>query len=217
MGKLKNAKVVKFILLILLVSIGLIFLLKYKDIIFNLDIEKVVRYIYKSGSMAIVLYIFIYVVKPFLVFIPSNVVAIIGGMLFGPVKGFISSMIGFFLSGTLAFYISRFLGKDFVDSIVGNKLIKLDDNIEENGFKILFMLRLPPILPFDPLSYACGLTKIKYRDFILASLLGVVPETMCYSILGKNFDNLFSLECLIPILILFFGVLFSGRIIKSRK
>ena len=45
---------------------------------------------------------------------------------FGSIKAFILTMIGFFISGTVAFYLARFLGKDFVESIIGDKLIKLD-------------------------------------------------------------------------------------------
>ena len=217
MVKLKRSNVIKFLLFIVLVTVGILILFKNKEVIFNIDIKNVVRYMNERRSMAVLLYLMIYIIKPFLLFIPSNIVAIIGGVLFGPIKGFTLSIIGFFLSGTIAFCISIFLGRDFVESIIGSKLIKLDDNMEENGFKILFMLRLPPILPYDPLSYACGFTRIKYRDFILASLLGVVPETLCYSILGENFDDLFSIQCLIPIIILFLGVLFSGRIIKNGK
>ena len=44
-------------------------------------------------------------------------------MYFGPIKGFLLTMFGFFLSGTVAFYISRFLGKDFVESIIGGNVM----------------------------------------------------------------------------------------------
>ncbi|MGG7176855.1 TVP38/TMEM64 family protein [Clostridium paraputrificum] len=217
MGKNKRENKIKFFLFITIVAVSLFILFKNREYIMSLDIDKVAEFIGERGILAIFIYMFIYFLKPFFVVIPSNIIAIIGGTLFGPVKGFILTMIGFWISATIAFYLSRFLGRDFVEGIVGKRLVNLDNNIEKNGFKILFMLRLPPILPYDPLSYACGFTKINYRDFIAASLLGVVPETICYSILGRNFDNLLSYKCIVPIMILILGVVFSKRIMNYKK
>ena len=80
--------------------------------------------------------------------------------------------------------------------------------------KILFLLRLPPILPYDALSYTCGLTKIKYSDFIWASVLGVAPETLCYVILGMNFNNPFSVKFILPLIIIIFGIIFTKKLVK---
>ena len=160
---------------------------------------------------------FLFLIKPIFVILPANVIAILAGVVFGPVKGFFLSIIGLFISGTVAFYISRCLGKDFVEGILGKRLLKLDNDLEEKGFKILLLLRLPPILPFDPLSYGCGLSKIKYRDFILASLLGVMPETLCYSIMGKNFHNPFSPAFIIAITVVIVATIFSKKIISAKE
>ena len=211
----KNAvNIIKFVSFILLIVTGLLILFRNRQLLMNIDIDRVVKFISEKGSLAVLIYMVIYVAKPFLVVIPSNVLAIISGIIFGPIKGFVFTMTGFFISGTIAFYVARLLGKGFVESIIGKRLLKLDNNLEHNGFKILFMLRLPPILPYDPLSYACGFTKIHYTSFIIASLIGVVPETLCYSILGKNYNNVFSFQFIIPVLILVLGVVLSTRIMK---
>ena len=212
-----NLSKIKFYIFLVLVTICLFILVKNLDFVKSLDFEKISKFIEEKGTFSSLIYVAIFILKPFFVVIPTNLIAIVGGTLFGPVKGFLLTMLGFFISGTIAFYTSRFLGRDFVEGIIGNRFIKLDENIEKNGFKILFFLRLPPILPYDPLSYACGFTKINYKDFILASLLGVVPETMCYSILGRSFSNPFSIQCLIPIAILIIGVISSKYLINSKK
>lgn len=213
----KNYNKIKFIGFLVIIGIALFVLFENREVIMNLKIEKVLEFIKERGSFAALIYLAIYVVKPFFLIIPTNVIAIAGGMLFGPVKGFILTMIGFFITGTIGFYVSRMLGRDFVEGLLGKRMLKLDENLEKNGFKILFLLRLPPILPYDPLSYACGFTKIKYRSFIVASLLGVMPETICYSILGKNMDKPFSPEFIIPIILLIIGLIFSKKIISKKN
>lgn len=212
-----KASKIKFTILILLVLTVLTILVLNWRYIRQFKAKEIIQLIRNQGVFAELAYLLIYVIKPFLIVIPSNIVAIAGGIIFGPVEGFILSMIGFFLSGTIAFYISRILGKDFVQGIIGDRFIKLDTNIREHGFRIMFLLRLPPVLPYDPLSYASGFTNILYKDFITASVLGVVPETLCYSIIGPNFKNPLSFKFIIPVLIVIIATLLSKKVMDLRK
>ncbi|MDD6795202.1 MAG: TVP38/TMEM64 family protein [Clostridiaceae bacterium] len=208
---------IKFYMLILLALITLIIVILNWKYIKSLSAKGIVDFIRNQGVYAELTYLLIFVLKPFLVVIPSNIIAITGGIIFGPVEGFLLSMLGFFISGTIAFYISRLLGKDFVQSIIGDKFIKLDKNIREHGFRIMFLLRLPPVLPYDPLSYTSGFTNIYYKDFILASVLGVVPETLCYSILGPNFSTPWSPKFIIPLLIIVIATIMSKKVMDLRN
>jgi uncharacterized membrane protein YdjX (TVP38/TMEM64 family) len=217
MNKIKNMDKIKFLIFIVFAIIALVVIIMNWNHIKGLRIEKFVHFIRKKGRYAIIVYLLIFAIKPFFVIVPSNLISIAGGILFGPVEGFILSMVGFFISGTVAFHLSQFLGKNFVQSIVGDRFIKLDDKLNKNGFKILFLLRLPPILPYDPLSYACGFTNIKYRDFILASVFGVVVETLCFSILGPSCNQPFSLKFMIPFAILILVTVFSKKIMDMKK
>jgi uncharacterized membrane protein YdjX (TVP38/TMEM64 family) len=124
---------------------------------------------------------------------------VLAGNIFGPLKGFLLTMLGLYFSGTLAFYLAKSLGKPFVSKITRGKLLKLDDNIETHGFKIMLLMRVSTLFPYDPLSYAAGLTKITYRDFITASLLGAFPEMLAYSYLGQNMHHPFSKKFIIPL------------------
>ncbi|MBE6051538.1 MAG: TVP38/TMEM64 family protein [Clostridium sp.] len=217
MRKEEKKETIKFIIFMLLVMLSIVIVVKNWHFIRHLRVEKIVEYLRSKGPFATIIFLGIYAVKPFIIVMPSNIVAIVGGIIFGPVKGFLLSMLGFFISGTIAFYLSRILGKEFVQKLVGNKFMKLDDNMKNNGFKILFFLRLPPVLPYDPLSYACGFTNINYWAFIIASVLGVVPETLCYSIMGKNLSNPFSAKFIIPIVIVVLVTIFSKRIMSLKN
>lgn len=188
-------------ILSLIVLVTLIILLNAGKHISGFNINNVVNYVSSKGKFGKIVFLLIYTLKPILLFIPSSIVSVAGGILFGPVQGFILNMLGFFLSGTLAFYLSRLLGKSFVERILRGKAIELDKGIEKNGVKIMFMFRLPPIFPFDPVSYAAGITRIKYRSFMIGSLLGVMVETFCYSYLGKGFTEPFSYKIIIILII----------------
>lgn len=212
MGKEK----IKILLIILLLTFSIGFVTLNWENIINLDVDTVANFLETKGGLASLIFLGIYMCKPIFIVIPAALVSFVGGIVFGPVEGFILNMLGFFLSGTFAFYLSRFLGKDFVEKILKGKMLELSGNMRDKGFKILFLLRLPPILPYDPLSYACGLTRIRYKDFILASLLGVVPETLCYSIMGRGIFEPFSPKFILPIIVLIAGVASSGFFFKKR-
>ena len=216
-NKIKNINIIKLIVFIIILSTVLFLTVKYRHAIRNINPKDVVRYIRDMKPFSEIIYLLIFVIKPFFVFIPANAVFIMGSMVFGPLEGSVLSIMWLWVSGTVAFYLAKFLGKDFVHKILGKRLVKIDDKLGKDGFRVLFMLRLPPVIPYDPLSYACGFTEIKYSHFILASILGVAPETICYSILGKNFRTPFTPEFLIPICILIIGTLSYKPIMNRLK
>lgn len=209
---------IKFYLFIGIIAVIIFYLLLNLNYLKSmLNINNLQTFFLKYKDFTIGIYLFIFVVKPFLVIVPSNVVALLGSTIFNPLLAFILTMIGFFISSTIAFFLARLLGKKYVEKIVGKKVIKLDENLRKNGFKIVLFLRLPPVIPYDPLSYACGLTNIRYKDFIIASLLGVVPETICYSIIGNNFNNPLSFNFLLPISLLVVTTLCAGIFINKSN
>ncbi|RXI39520.1 TVP38/TMEM64 family protein [Clostridium tetani] len=206
--------------LIVLLSVMLISFFVAKKVginLFDINVDSLSITIKSFGKYAFICFLIILTLKPLMMFLPAAVFSVVGGTIFGSVKGFTLNMIGFFLSGTVAFLIARNLGKKTVDKLLRGKGVKLNNNLSKNGFKVLFLLRLPPVLPYDPLSYACGLTKIKYKDFIYASLLGVVPETLCYSIMGQNIFNPNSPKFIIPFIIIIISTLVSGIFFKKAN
>lgn len=216
---MKNKKTILKIILIISIIIMLAFyMMKIFDIdIRRIKIDDVADYISTYGKFAMLCFLIICLLKPLLICVPSAMFSIIGGILFGPIKGFILSMVGFFLSGTVAFSIARFFGQSKVSQMLKGRAANINANIEKNGFKILLLLRLPPVLPYDPLSYTCGLSKIRYGDFILASIIGVVPETLCYSIMGRNILNPCSAKFIAPLLFIIFATISSTFFFKKAK
>lgn len=215
---MKNKKdLLKIIVLSVVVIFVAVFLFKYGHTIRKMNLRNTIEYIRGRGKFASVCFLLVYALKPLVLIIPASMLSIVGGTLFGPVKGFILNMLGFFLSGTLAFWLSRLLGKSFVDKILRGKAVEMDNNIGKEGFKIIFLLRFPPIFPYDPISYASGLTKMKYKHFVFGSLLGVIPETMCYSYMGQNVTHPFTSKFIVPLILVIITTVVAIYVYKKSK
>ncbi|EJO5346309.1 TVP38/TMEM64 family protein [Clostridium botulinum] len=215
---MKNKKdLFKMIGLGLIIIVVVMVLLTHGHTIRRMNIRRMVRLIRSFGKFSAICFLIVYALKPLVLVIPASMLSLVGGILFGPVEGFILNMLGFLLSGTLAFSLSRFLGKTFVDKILKGKAVELDNNIEKEGFKIIFLLRFPPIFPYDPISYASGLTKMKYKHFVFGSLLGVIPETLCYSYMGKNVMNPCTTKFIVPLVLVILTTIIATYVYKKSK
>ena len=84
------------------------------------------------------------------------------------------------LGSSLAFLIGRYLGRDFAASIIGDRLRRFDDAIERNGFATVLYLRLV-YFPFTPMNFGMGLTKVRFRDYVLGTGLGIMVGTFIFT------------------------------------
>lgn len=186
--------------ILLLIFIIYIFI-NYRSEIKHLNYRKLKDFILSYGEFSAVCFIIVYSLKPILLVVPTSLLTVVAGNIYGPFTGLALSMFSSFLAGTLAFYIAKFLGKPAVDKIIKGKALKLDESIEKKGFIIMLLMRLSIVFPYDGLSYGSGLTKMRYRDFILGTLLGILPEMIVYSFMGKNLKHPFSVKFILPIIV----------------
>lgn len=113
---------------------------------------------------------------------PGSILTLSGGAVFGTFWGTAYNLAGANLGASLAFGMARFLGRDFVKSFLKQgKLKDLDEKAAENGFQTILILRLIPIVPFNALNFGSGFSKIHYRDYLLGSLIGMLPGTFIYT------------------------------------
>lgn len=198
----KGKSEIKWFIFMILAAILIFVFFKYGGQFRHIKFHTLANYIKSYGRFSAFVFIIIYTFKPVLFVVPSSIMSIIAGFIYGPYIALILNMVGCFGSATVAFFIAKAFGKSFVDRIIKGKVIKLDDNIEKHGFKIMLVMRLSFIFPFDGLSFASGLTKIKYRDFIFGTLLGILPEMAAYSFMGHNMMRPFSIKFFLPIILL---------------
>ncbi|MGL5417462.1 MAG: TVP38/TMEM64 family protein [Clostridium sp.] len=217
MKKSKVINIVKFLILILILGGAISILIANRHFLMNLKVSTIINFAESKNTKiyAIIVTLIIFLIKPIFVIIPSSVIVIANGLIFGPIEGFGISMVGYFISSTVGFYLARLLGQDFIESIAGKKMTNFQEKLHKRQFLIMCSLRMIPIIPLDPVSYACGLSNVSYKKFIVATLLGTAPETLCYAYLGKNFDKPFSPAFIIPIVVLIIALISSQFILKK--
>ena len=120
-------------------------------------------------------------------FIPGSILTLGAGAIYGVVSGSILVSVSSTLGATVAFLLGRYLARGWVARrIEGNvRFAAVDNAVGRQGWKIILLTRLSPIFPFTLLNYAYGLTKVRLRDYFLASWLGMLPGTVMYVYLGS--------------------------------
>ncbi|KZZ85795.1 SNARE associated Golgi family protein [Bacillus sp. SJS] len=171
-------------LLLLAIAAGL--LIWFNQTYLNVSPEMIKGWILSLGAAGPVVYILLYTVRPLTLF-PASILSLAGGLAFGPISGMIYIMAGASGGALVAFFLSRTFGRKMVpDSEWISSLKKI---IEKNGFLYVLVLRILPIVNFDLISYAAGLTTIRWGSFLLATIIGIIPGTFAYSFLGSSFTS----------------------------
>lgn len=198
-------------LISLILGLGLILGLYYLNTSFNLNGYSSINLkqtILSYGSLAPIIYIILFSLVPLTLF-PDAALALAGGMIFGVKYGFLLTLIGAVCGASISFYISRFFGRNLVKRISSDKLQWVEKNLEQDGFFVVILLRLVPLIPFDIISYGAGLSSIKFSHFILATSIGIIPGVYVYTNLGDKSLNVHSPEFILSIAILVLLVVIS--------
>ncbi|ENE3275755.1 TPA: TVP38/TMEM64 family protein [Escherichia coli] len=91
-----------------------------------------------------------------------------------------------FANAALCFFIARVMGREVVEKLTGKTVLdSMDGFFTRYGKHTILVCRLLPFVPFDPISYAAGLTSIRFRSFFIATGLGQLPATIVYSWAGS--------------------------------
>jgi uncharacterized membrane protein YdjX (TVP38/TMEM64 family) len=137
------------------------------------------------GPAAPVVFVVAYAVAV-MALIPGSPMTLLGGAIFGFLPGALYSLAGATLGATAAFCIGRSLLRGPLESRLASRprLAAIARAVSADGRRIVFLLRLSPVVPFNVLNYVLGLTTISVGDFVLASV-GMVPGTMVYAYGGK--------------------------------
>jgi len=137
------------------------------------------------GVAGIFIFIGVYTVATVLL-APGSILTIGAGFAFGLWKGFLAVSAGSTLGAALAFLVARFIARSRVEAIAkGNdKFQRIDKAIGKEGAKLIFLLRLSPVIPFNLSNYFYGLTSVRFWPYVLASWIGMIPGTFLYVYIG---------------------------------
>lgn len=119
-------------------------------------------------------------------FVPGSILTLTAGAVFGLAGGTTYAFAGATLGASIAFLAARHVLREPVErKLRGDERFQaIDDAIGGQGRGIVFLLRLSPVFPFNALNYALGLTGVRFRDYLLASV-GMLPGTLLYVYFGK--------------------------------
>src|SRR5438876_4519403 len=139
----------------------------------------------QMGVVGVFIFIGVYVLATVLL-APGSILTIGAGFAFGLWKGFLAVSVGATLGASLAFLIGRFIARDKVEAIArrNETFREIDNAIGEEGAKLIFLLRLSPVIPFNLSNYFYGLTGVKFWPYVFASWTGMMPATFLYVFIG---------------------------------
>lgn len=174
-----NKSVLRIILLLILLF-GIALAVVYRDVLNPHSLE---QWVEQFGVMGPVVFMLIYIAAT-VFFLPGSVITLVGGAMFGPVWGTLYNLTGATLGAVLAFLIARYLTAEQVERSSAGKLKQLKSGVEKEGWRFVAFVRLVPLIPFNLLNYALGITEIRLVHYSIATGLFMLPGAFAYTYLG---------------------------------
>lgn len=150
-----------------------------------------------------------------LAFVPGPIFAGAAGLLFGTALGTPVALVSALLAACSAFSISRRTAPDAARELGGERVRRLAERIERQGFVAILLLRVAPGVPYMAVNYGAGLTRLALPIFAAATLLGTAPRTFAYVALGGSFGDFGRPETIVAIAILV--VMAVGGLVLARR
>jgi len=146
-----------------------------------------VGWVRSRGIVGALVYALAYITGTVL-FFPGVILTAGSGFLYGTLRGTLLVSPASVIGATVSFLLARYFLRDWVAQKLQAypKFAAIDRAVAQHGFKLVLLLRLQPvIIPFALLNYALGLTRVRWRDYVVASWLGMLPATLVYVYLGS--------------------------------
>jgi uncharacterized membrane protein YdjX (TVP38/TMEM64 family) len=150
------------------------------------SIAEVAAYLRGFGAWTPVVSLLLMVLQAVIAPLPGSLVAAANGVVFGVWWGTLLSWAGGILGGTTSFWLARWLGRGAVARLAGGRLDRADQLSQADGFWIVLVARLIPLISFDFISYLAGLSRMRYIHFLLATTVGMLPGTWAWTALGHD-------------------------------
>jgi uncharacterized membrane protein YdjX (TVP38/TMEM64 family) len=149
------------------------------------EITNVVNRVANEGWYGQVVFLVLLAIVCLTGIIPASILAMAAGTIYGFGEGTLLSALGLSIGGIAGFVAARFLFRDLVRPWIGSRisLREIDADIEQQGWRVVVLLRLSPVAPFGITSYALGLTQLRFVDYLLGTV-GSLPAMVAYVYMG---------------------------------
>ena len=208
--------------ILLLLALILLFLAWRQGWLPDWNVATMRDFILSFGTWAVVVYILLMALNTVTIMPPTVIMMVMSGILFGPFVGSVALWTGLLLGSIAAFLIARLLAQDFISARLGGRTARFNEQLKDNGFSVVLIARLLGLPPYELVNYASGLSKISFRDFLLATMLGSIPGAILFATTGDRLLNPDLKDPLLYVLPLFVVITFIitrliSRIKKSKQ
>ena len=154
-------------------------------------LTSILQWISNLGPSAPIIFVLLYVIAC-VCFVPGSLLTIGAGAVFGLVKGAICVSIASVIGAACSFLIGRYLAHGWIQHKLDSRpdFKAIDEAVGREGWKVVLLTRLSPLFPFTLLNYAFGLTSVTFREYVVASWIGMIPGTILYVYIGSLAENL---------------------------
>lgn len=149
-------------------------------------LQNLLRWVNGLGPWGPPAFVLVYALATIL-FVPGFILSLGAGVVFGVLRGSALVLLGATLGATGSFLIARHLAREWVARKIQTdaRFAAIDAAVAAGGWRMVGLLRLSPLVPFNVLNYALGLTRVSLRDYFIASALGMLPATVMYVYAGS--------------------------------
>ncbi len=159
--------------------------MRNKNIFYEWILIYIILPLNNAGFWGILLFLVFMAIQSLLMPIPSEIVLLAGGIIYGLWGGFVIGMIGSLLSASLCYFIAANGGGPVVEKFLGKEKIEIVDvYLQKYGPEFVFFMRAVPFIGFDPISYVSGLVKIDFKKYFLANVVGCITRCVFWAWLG---------------------------------
>jgi uncharacterized membrane protein YdjX (TVP38/TMEM64 family) len=148
-------------------------------------IRSFIDWVQQLGPIGVIVFIAAYALATVL-FLPGWIFTVGAGLVYGVIGGTLVALTGAVIGATLAFIIARYLLRKHIETYTKRnpRFKAIDDAIGRNGWKIIGLLRLSPLIPFNLSNYFYGITSVSLKAYVAVSAIGMIPGTLLYAYLG---------------------------------
>lgn len=152
---------------------------------------------------------------------PGPLLAGASGLLFGTALGTPTSIVAATLGASAAFSVSRRFGAGAVDELAGPRVRAIQEWIAARGFLAVLYARILPLIPYNVVNYAAGLTPLRLVTFAAATAIGCAPRAFAYTALGGSIHDLDSTEAIVAVAVLVVmglgGMVIAALDLRARR
>lgn len=183
------------------------------------NLENIIVFLKSYGIYAIIVSLLIDIFINALGFLPSIFISTANGLLFGLPIGILVSWIAETIGVIISFIIMRYFLRESAEKLIENNkfLNNINNKSDENGFKFMLIARMLPYFPSGILTAIGAVSKISFRDYVIANLIGKFPSTALEVILGHDLVNFGENKLRLSIIITLLLLIYFWYLWKNKK